>query len=268
MRHSSYRDEPATQLHPFATNISVVAGVLSPFISILENLADVNEVHTAKQEFPLVESSRVSFHQLILPTDLSPPIFPPIFPTRKEIGEQPREYPSSPSTSLPPSFGREMDKNLDRGNASPFVVINRETLLVSFAIRVFPSSPLLSFEEGKDLPRGRKFVKFRTRIRTKVFKSICELLPPDVERNLRGEGSWTWRKKKKGRKKFCCYYARYMETTFREKREKKEGARLISIVRWKIPFNFFLSVREFLICLFFPSFFFPSLFKMQNIRAM
>lgn len=188
MRHFSYRDEPATQLHPFATNISVVAGVLSLFISILENLADVNEVHTAKQEFPLVESSRVSFHQLILPTDLSPPIFPPIFPTRKEIGEQPREYPSSPSTSLPSSFGREMDKNLDRGNASPFVVINRETLLVSFAIRVFPSSPLLSFEEGKDLPRGRKFVKFRTRIRTKVFKSICELLPPMSKEIYAGRG--------------------------------------------------------------------------------
>lgn len=226
MRHSSYRDEPATQLHPFATNISVVAGVLSPFISILENLADVNEVHTAKQEFPLVESSRVSFHQLILPTDLSPPIFPPIFPTRKEIGEQPREYPSSLSTSLPPSFGREMDKNLDRGNASPFVVINRETLLVSFAIRVFPSSPLLSFEEGKDLPRGRKFVKFRTRIRTKVFKSICELLPPDVERNLRGEGSWTpwtWRKKKKEERNFAVTTRVTWKRRFARNERKKRG---------------------------------------------
>lgn len=116
-----------------------------------------------------------------------------------------------------------MDKNLDRGNASPFVVINRETLLVSFAIRVFPSSPLLSFEEGKDLPRGRKFAKFRTRIRTKVFKSICELLPPDVERNLRGEGSWTWKKKKKEERNSAVTTRVTWKRRFARNERKKRG---------------------------------------------
>lgn len=49
-------------------------------------------------------------------------------------------------------------------------------------------------------------------------------------------------------------------------REKREQAGLISIVRWKIPFDLSRppSIREFLISLFFP---FLFLFKMQNVRA-
>lgn len=104
----------------------MVAGVLSPFISILENLADVNEVRTGISSRRIEQPS--SFFPPTYSSNLSPPPNFPllIFPTEKTASKGKRTRRRA-NILVSPSFGREMDKNLDRGNASPFAVINRET---------------------------------------------------------------------------------------------------------------------------------------------
>ena len=109
----------------------MVAGVLSPFISILENLADVNEVRTGISSRRIEQPS--SFFPPTYSSNLSPPPNFPllIFPTEKTASKGKRTRRRANIlrrlSLVSSSFGREMDKNLDRGNASPFAVINRET---------------------------------------------------------------------------------------------------------------------------------------------
>lgn len=222
-----------------------------------------------------MNNRRVSFHQLILPTFLPLPIFPSLFFQLRKLPRRERErgdarisFVVSPS-SLPPLAERWIKISIEETRPHSRLLIAKRVVTRRLSAFLSPS-----FVTRGDVPRGRKFVKFRTKgIRAKVFKSICELLPRDVERNLRGETRVLdlEGKKKKERNSAVTTRVTWKRRFARNEREKRTGEINIHC-SLKNSFQFFsppslsLSVREFLICLSFSSSFFPSL-KMQNVRG-